>query len=138
MSFYFFVFYTSIQKYISLLFLFLSTSLTLSVLISLLIWGNVDTNNFITLYKYPIKYLELLFVSTNFEVAILLKSPSQVFIVFLHHKILLSRNFQKQFPKFFLCYQLFAFKKFCKETRLPNIFKTTNATKLIKAILEGF
>ena len=33
--------------------------------------------------------------------------------------------------------QLFAFQKFCMETRLRNILKTTNATKFIKTILES-
>ena len=32
--------------------------------------------------------------------------------------------------------QLFAFKRFCKETRLSNILKTKNATKFIKTALE--
>ena len=42
-----------------------------------------------------------------------------------------------QFSKFCLCQQLFAFKRFCMETRLSNILKTTNATKFIKTILES-
>ena len=33
--------------------------------------------------------------------------------------------------------QLFGFNKFWMETRLPNIFKTTNVTKSIKTILES-
>ena len=42
----------------------------------------------------------------------------------------------KQFSKFCLRQQLFAFKEFCMETRLSNIFKTTNATNFNKAILK--
>ena len=34
--------------------------------------------------------------------------------------------------------QLFAFKEFCKESRLRNILRTTNVTEFIKAILESF
>ena len=33
--------------------------------------------------------------------------------------------------------QLFAFKEFCMEMRLSNIFKTKNITNLIKVILES-
>ena len=43
----------------------------------------------------------------------------------------------RQFPKFCLCQQLFAFKRLCKGTRLSNILKTTNATDLVKTILES-
>ena len=42
-----------------------------------------------------------------------------------------------QFLKFCLHQQLFAFKEFCMETRLFNIIKTTNLTKLTKVILES-
>ena len=42
-----------------------------------------------------------------------------------------------QFCKFCLCQHLFAFKRFCMETRLSDILKTTKATKFIKAILES-
>ena len=38
--------------------------------------------------------------------------------------------------QFCLCHQLFSFKRFCMETRLSNILKTTNATKFIKTILK--
>ena len=34
--------------------------------------------------------------------------------------------------------QLFEFKKFYMEKRLPNIFKTINVTKLNKAILKSY
>ena len=33
--------------------------------------------------------------------------------------------------------QLYAFKEFCMETRLPSIFKTTNATNLTKVIQQN-
>ena len=33
--------------------------------------------------------------------------------------------------------QLFAFKEFCMETRLPNIFKTTNLANLTKVIQQN-
>ena len=38
---------------------------------------------------------------------------------------------------FFLCQQLFSFKEFHMKMRLVNILKTTNVTKLTKAILES-
>ena len=47
-----------------------------------LILGNIKTNGLITLYKYPIKYLKLFFLSTNFEMTISLISTSQMFAVF--------------------------------------------------------
>ena len=65
---------SSIQKNINLLFL------TLKVLTYPLNLGNIKTNNVITLSKCPIKYLELVFVSTNFEITIFLLSASQIFI----------------------------------------------------------
>ena len=39
--------------------------------------------------------------------------------------------------KILLSQQLLAFKEFCIEKRLSNIFKTKNVTKLTKAILES-
>ena len=39
--------------------------------------------------------------------------------------------------KFCLRQQLFAFKEFCIETRLSNIYKTTNVTNFTKAILKS-
>ena len=39
--------------------------------------------------------------------------------------------------KFCLRQQLFAFKGFCMETRLSNIFKTTNVTIFTETILES-
>ena len=41
-----------------------------------------------------------------------------------------------QFSKFRLRQELFAFKELYMETRLSNIFKTTNVTNLTKVILE--
>ena len=46
-------------------------------------------------------------------------------------------NMRSRWTVFCLCQQLFAFTKFCMETRLSNILKTTNATKFIKTILEN-
>ena len=42
-----------------------------------------------------------------------------------------------KFSKFCLLQQLFAFKKFCMETRLPYISNSANATAFIKAILKS-
>ena len=39
--------------------------------------------------------------------------------------------------KFCLRQQLFAFKEFCIEMRLPNIIKTTDVTNFTKAILKS-
>ena len=60
-------FSSSMQKEISLLFLSLFSSWNLNVLKYPFVLGNIKTNGFITLTKYPIKYLELTFVSANFE-----------------------------------------------------------------------
>ena len=46
-------------------------SLTLNVLTYPLILGIIKTNGLIVLSQYPIKYLELVFVCTNFEKTIL-------------------------------------------------------------------
>ena len=46
-------------------------------------------------------------------------------------------DYVEQFSKFCLRQQLFALKKFCMETRLPNIFKTTNVTNLTKVSQES-
>ena len=73
---------SSLRKYINLLFF------SLKVLTYPLILGNVKTNGLITSSKYPIKYLELAFVSVNFEATVLsaLTSESFLFLFFLHHK----------------------------------------------------
>ena len=42
-----------------------------------------------------------------------------------------------QISKFWLGQQLFALKEFSMETRLSNIFKTTNVTNLAKVIQES-
>ena len=63
-----------------LLLLSLSTSLTLNVLIYPLILVNTKTNGLITLFKYSIKYLELGFASTDFEISILSTLASQISI----------------------------------------------------------
>ena len=41
------------------------------------------------------------------------------------------------FSKFSLCQRLFAFNRYFMETRLYNIFKSKNATKLTKTIIES-
>ena len=46
-------------------------------------------------------------------------------------------DYVDQFSKFYLRQQLFAFKEFCIETRLSNIFKTTNVTNLAKVTQES-
>ena len=93
------IFSLSICKDVNLLFFFLK------FLIYPLIPGNTKTNGLITSFKCKIKYLELFFLSINFETTILLISTSQVLIVFLHDKtlfvlllshrinIILSKNF---------------------------------------------
>ena len=54
-------------------------------------------NGLLTLSKYRIKYLKLIFVSTYFEMTISLTSTSQIFIrSFLHHKVLLSLHLSHQ------------------------------------------
>ena len=42
-----------------------------------------------------------------------------------------------RFSKFSLRQQLFAFKEFCMETRLSNIFKTAKVMNLVKVIQES-
>ena len=64
----------------NLLFLLLFLSLTLDVSTYPLILGNIETNGLITLSKYPTNYLELVFVSTNFEITILSTLTSQIYI----------------------------------------------------------
>ena len=60
-------------------FLSLFPSLTLNVLTYLVILGISKTNGLLTLSKYAIKYLELVFVLINFEIAILSTLTSQIF-----------------------------------------------------------
>ena len=43
----------------------------------------------------------------------------------------------EQLSKCYLRQQLFAFKEFCMETRLSNIFKTTKVTNLAKVFQES-
>ena len=75
--------YTERHQFIVLIFNFKSFK------IYPLILKNIKTNGFITSSKYSTKYLELVFVSINFEMTILLTSTFQISIVFLHHKIFL-------------------------------------------------
>ena len=79
----------SIRKYTNLLFLSLSPSLTLNVLTYPLILGIIKINGLMSLSIYPVKYLELDFVLTNFKITILLIITSQVFIGFLQQKTFL-------------------------------------------------
>ena len=53
----------------------------------------------------------------------------QIIILKVHHG--------GKFSKFCLRQQLFAFKRFCIETRLLNISKTTNVIDFIKTILKS-
>ena len=55
----------------NLSFLSLSPSLTLNILQYQFILGIIKANGSITLSKYPIKFLELVFVSINFGITIL-------------------------------------------------------------------
>ena len=64
------------------MFLSLSPSLTLNVLTYPLISGIIKTDSLIVLSKYQIKYLELVFVSINFEITILSTLTSTIFIGF--------------------------------------------------------
>ena len=73
-------FSSCIKKDINLLSLF--SSLALNIVTYPLAFGNIKTNGLITLSKYPIEYLELVFVSTNFEMIILSTLASQIFIGF--------------------------------------------------------
>ena len=72
-------FSSSLQKDINLL----SSSLNLNILTYPLILGIIKTNGLIALSNFiPIKYLELDFLSINFEATILSKLASQIFIGF--------------------------------------------------------
>ena len=75
-------FSSSIQKDINLLFLSLFSSSAWNALTYLLPLGNIKTNGLITLSNYPIKYLELVFVSTYFEMTILSTLTSGFFFFF--------------------------------------------------------
>ena len=55
-------------------------SLTINILTYPLILGIIKTIGLIALSKYSIKYLELVFVLTNFEITILSALTSQIFI----------------------------------------------------------
>ena len=93
------------QKY--LLFLFLSAPLSCNVIIYPIILDNIESNGFITSSKYSIKYLELLFIPTNFSMIVFSTCTLQIFIGFWHHKMLLSYQvstlyFQKLLLQIFL------------------------------------
>ena len=77
-------FSSSKRKDINLLFL----SLSLNVLTYPLIFGTIKTNDIITLSNFiPVKYLELVFVLTNFEIIIVSTLTSQMCKGFLQHKV---------------------------------------------------
>ena len=65
---------SSIRRGINLLFF------SLKVLKYPLISGNIKSSGLITLCENPIKYLELFFVSINFEITILSVLTSYIFI----------------------------------------------------------
>ena len=67
----------------------LFSSLTLNVLTYPLILGIIKANGLITLSKYHVKYLQLVFALINFEITILSKLNSLFFIAFLQHKTFL-------------------------------------------------
>ena len=87
----------------------LSPSLTGNFLTYPIILGNIETSGITTLYKHPIKCLELVFVSTNLEITMLYASISQTFIVFynikfcllLSHQISTLLLYQKKLSLFF-------------------------------------
>ena len=81
------IFSSFIQKDINLSFLSLSPSLTLIVLTYPTILGNIKTNVlYFYEYEYPIKYSELVFVLTNFEIAILPTLTYQCLLGFSYSK----------------------------------------------------
>ena len=81
---------------INLLFLSLSPPLTLKTLAYPLILGIIKTHGLLALSEYPIKYLELVLVLTNFEISILSTLTSQIFIYFLQHKTFLLLHLSLQ------------------------------------------
>ena len=79
----------------------ISPSLYLKVLTYPLILDHINTNGIATSSKYQIKCLELTIIfSNNFEITVLSKSTSYIFLGFLYHKILL----ESQHHKFFLVF----------------------------------
>ena len=77
---------SSIRKDIHLLF---SSSNLLTYLLTL---DNIKTNGLITLSKYLIKYLELNFVSINFEITILSTLTSQILFNTIGSKLVSSHQ----------------------------------------------
>ena len=66
----------------NLLLLSLSTSSTFKVLTYSPILDNIKTNDLITISKYPIESLDLVFILINFEMTILLGRTYQILITF--------------------------------------------------------
>ena len=108
---------SSIRKYIYLLFLFLSPSLSLNVLTYPFILGNIKTNGLITASKHPIKYLEIFFVSTNFEFCYEHENPNFLSVSshynFFYHfcltKISTLLYYQKNWSHYFFTLMIGAF-----------------------------
>ena len=59
------------------------------ILTCLLVLGIIKTNGLIALSRYPIKYLELDFVSINFKITILSTLTSQMLLLFCRIKTFL-------------------------------------------------
>ena len=79
----------------------ISPSLYLKVLTYPLILDHINTNGIATSSKYQIKCLELTIIfSNNFEITVLSKSTSYIFLGFLYHKILLESKHHKFFLVF--------------------------------------
>ena len=91
-----------------------------------LILGNIKTNGLITSSKYPIKYLESVFVLINFETNMLSTLTSRIFIfsvlfillfiyliIFLHHKISSFTTFVLPKLKIIILWNLSLFSQFC-------------------------
>ena len=72
-------FSSSMRNGINLLLLFLSSTLSLNVSTYPWVLGNINTYGFIASSRYPIKHLNLLFISINFEMTILLHCTKNEF-----------------------------------------------------------
>ena len=94
-------FSSSIWKDINLLILSSSPSLTLNVLIYPLSLCIIKTNGLKSLSEYPIKYLESIFVLTNFEITILSTLTFQIY--FMWHKTLFLLSLSLQISTLLYC-----------------------------------
>ena len=138
----FIIFYMKNRK------LSLSPSLYLKVLTYPLILDHINTNGIATSSKYPIKCLELTIIfSNNFEITVLSKSTSYIFLGFLYHKVLLESQHHKFFLVFLyhkilllllLSYQPqhhYTIKKFCCQYFLAISFKDFYKSFLIMLVV---